>query len=67
MLIFARHGEEDVVIDNHVRLKVKSISDNRVTVGVIAPPDVPVRHCQHGDRSSLDCGPLLVPESEPVG
>ena len=70
MFIFARHCEEEIVIDNHVRLKVNSISGNRVKVGIVAPPDMPIRHSQpqrqQRDPSALDCGPILVPENEPV-
>ena len=66
MLIFTRHCEEEIVIDQLLRLKVNGISGNRVTVAVTAPPDIPIRHSQQCDHSALDCGPLLVSGSEPV-
>jgi carbon storage regulator len=42
MLVLSRKLGEEVLIGHHVRLVIRRIAGNRVTIGVVAPKDVPI-------------------------
>ena len=50
MLILSRKPREEIFIGDHIRLVVHRIAGNRVTLGILAPRDVPVI------RSELQAG-----------
>ncbi|MGD9853742.1 MAG: carbon storage regulator [Planctomycetaceae bacterium] len=66
MLILSRRCNEEIVIDDQVYVKVLSTSGGKVKVGIVAPPDVPIRRSEQFDRNVLDCGPVLISEAEAV-
>jgi carbon storage regulator len=42
MLYFTRKLTEKVVIMNEVEIQIVKIEDDRVQIGITAPPDVPI-------------------------
>lgn len=66
MLILTRRCNEEIVLDDQVVVKVLSTAGGRVKIGVVAPPEVPVRRLEQLAGAVLDCGPVLIPEAEAV-
>ena len=66
MLILTRRCEEEIVVNDQIRIKVLSTSSGRVKVGVSAPPEIPIRRHENSDGLVLDCESVLVPEPEAV-
>ena len=42
MLYITRKKAEKIVVMNEVEIRIVKIEDDRVQIGIIAPPDVPV-------------------------
>ena len=42
MLILTRKKDEEIVISSDIRIKILSISDTQVKLGIVAPADVPI-------------------------
>jgi carbon storage regulator len=42
MLILTRKKDEEIVISSEIRIKILSISDTQVKLGIVAPADVPI-------------------------
>ncbi len=66
MLILTRRCEEEIVVDNQIRIRILSTSGGRVKVGVSAPAEIPIHRQQDTDGLVLDCQSILVPEAEAV-
>jgi carbon storage regulator len=53
MLVLTRSVGQEIVIDDNIRLVVVSIDRNKVRLGVIAPPKVPVWRKELLDNNTL--------------
>lgn len=42
MLILTRKLNEEIIIDSEIKVKILSISDNQVKIGIAAPSDVSI-------------------------
>ncbi len=40
MLILTRKQDEEIIINSSIRIKILSIADNQVKIGISAPPEV---------------------------
>jgi carbon storage regulator len=59
MLVLSRKVSEEIVIAGQIRLKVIQVKGNQVRLGIVAPPDVPVRRskiCPTTDPQQLHGG-----------
>ena len=50
MLIFTRKKEQDIIINNVIKIKVVGISGDRVRIGIDAPKNVRVDRKEIDDR-----------------
>ncbi len=66
MLILTRRCDEEIVVDDQIRIRILSTAGGRVKVGVSAPKEIPIRRQQDTDGLVLDCESILVPEAEAV-
>ena len=66
MLILSRRCQEEIVLDEQIQVKVIKAEGGRVTVKVRAPAGVPILQVEQSMCSGLDCGPVLVSETEAV-
>jgi carbon storage regulator len=46
MLVLNRRLHEEIVIDDHIRIRVLAIKKNRVRIGIIAHPDTRVNRAE---------------------
>ena len=54
MLVITRKCEQELLIGEHVRLKVLAVRGNRVQLGIAAPRSIPVHRAEHlADNSDL--------------
>jgi carbon storage regulator len=42
MLILSRKKDEEIIINSEIRIKILSISDTQVKLGIVAPADVQI-------------------------
>jgi len=54
MLVVGRKVGEEVVIGENVVVKVVSVRGNRISLGIHAPPEVPVHRREVFDRVQAD-------------
>ena len=50
MLVLSRHREESIIIGDDIRITVLSIRGDQISLGIEAPPDVPVHREEVYDR-----------------
>jgi carbon storage regulator CsrA len=53
MLLLSRRLNEDIVINNCIRVRLVAIQGNRVRLGVLAPADVAIERNEVGLRKRL--------------
>ena len=63
MLILSRKLNEELVLNESVRVRIVELGASRVCIGITAPDDVPI--CRVPPRSAsdagqLDCEPMLI-------
>lgn len=56
MLILSRHRKQTIVIADNIRVTVKGIHGNRVSLAIEAPRDVKVLRGELKDREENDIG-----------
>lgn len=42
MLILSRKLDDEIIINSTIRIKILSISENQVKIGITAPPDIEI-------------------------
>jgi carbon storage regulator len=50
MLVLTRRIGEEIVIDGNIRVTVVAVTGNKVRLGIIAPPSIPVDRKEVHDR-----------------
>ena len=65
MLVITRKCEQEVIIGEHVRLKVLAVRGNRVRLGIVAPRNVPVHRAEHmiDQPAAVDRGVAVEPRA----
>ncbi len=63
MLVLSRKRGQEIVIGENLRLTILSISENRVSLGFIAPTNVSIQRkeiaCKPGERTALTAASRL--------
>jgi carbon storage regulator len=53
MLVLTRRRDEEIVIDNRIRVRILEVQGERVRLGIVAPPDVTVDRQEVHERRRL--------------